>query len=556
MDVEPTLAEGVASHKRGDLARAEAIYRAILGRTRPTRRSGRCWPPSAWTARGSTRPSDRSGNRSGSAPVTRRPGTCSGSPWSASAACPRGRHASAALEIDPAYPEAARNLERARRGIARHSASEAAGDASSFESDYRRALELCAVGEYADAEPWLRRAIAHSPGSADAINDLGKVLGLLSRPEEALACFGQVVTLDPNHARAYLNRAAILVELGRTAEAEAAAQEAVRLEPGNPAAWNNLGLILNQLGRLSDAERALEEGLRQDPDHPELHANLGNVLVLQGRAQDAQPHYALALAFKPDFVSAHSNWLLSLHYLDGVGPATLAEDHHAWEDRHARPLRSSRRPHRNRPDPEKSLRLGFVSPDFRRHPVGYLMIRTIEALRPLDCEVFGYYTNTALDEMTQRFAAAVDVWRPSRALSEDDLAESIRADGIDLLFDMSGHAAMNRLPVFARKPAPIQLTWLGYDGTTGLSAMDYLMADPYMVRARAPSRITARGSSASPIVTSAMTRRPPRRRSGRSPQPRPGTSPSAASTIQPRSARRSSGPGPRFCGDCRRLACS
>src|SRR5262249_37355237 len=139
------------------------------------------------------------------------------------------------------------------------------------------------------------------------------------------------------------------------------------------------------------------------------------------------------------------------------------------------------RPHANAPDPDRRLRLGFLSPDLGCHPVGYFLIRPLEHLDPQQAEVVCYSDRRTPDELTARFRAAAALWRDVAGWDDDRLAQQIRADGIDILFDLAGHPAHNRLLVFARKPAPLQVTWLGYEGTTGLGAMDYLLADRHAV---------------------------------------------------------------------------
>ncbi len=160
--------------------------------------------------------------------------------------------------------------------------------------------------------------------------------------------------------------------------------------------------------------------------------------------------------------------------------AELAAEHAAWDTTHAAPLRASWGPHANVPDPERKLRLGFVSPYFRNHPVAYLSIAAFECLDATRCTVTFYANGGGQDAVGKRFAAA-GAWRTVGHLSDEELAEQIRADGIDILFDLAGHTSGGRLLLFARKPAPIQVAWLSYMATTGLEAMDYLVADRYHV---------------------------------------------------------------------------
>jgi predicted O-linked N-acetylglucosamine transferase (SPINDLY family) len=181
--------------------------------------------------------------------------------------------------------------------------------------------------------------------------------------------------------------------------------------------------------------------------------------------------------------AAHDNRLLALQYRDGVTLRELAEAHAEFERRLAAPLRPTWKPHRNTPDAERRLRVGFVSPDLGRHPVGFFLIRAVENLDRGQCETVCYCDRMTKDDLALRFQAAATLWRDVGGLSDKGLTEKILADRIDILFDLAGHTAHNRLLVFARKPAPVQITWIGYEGTTGLEAIDYILADPYTIPA-------------------------------------------------------------------------
>jgi predicted O-linked N-acetylglucosamine transferase (SPINDLY family) len=159
----------------------------------------------------------------------------------------------------------------------------------------------------------------------------------------------------------------------------------------------------------------------------------------------------------------------------------LAAEHAEFERRHTARLRSSWQPHHNPPDPQRRLRLGFLSPNFCTHPVGFFLIRVLEALDQRQAETVCYSDTPAADAMTERLRTAATVWHEVGGAGHEQLVRRIREDGIDVLFDLAGHTGGNRLLVFAQKPAPIQITWLGYVGTTGLTAMDYLLADRYEV---------------------------------------------------------------------------
>jgi predicted O-linked N-acetylglucosamine transferase (SPINDLY family) len=275
------------------------------------------------------------------------------------------------------------------------------------------------------------------------------------------------------------------VEQGRLDEAVASLQQAQRLQPGDAETYHNLGIALNAQGKLDEAVASLQQALRLKPDFVEAHNNLGNALQAQGRLDEAVSCYRQALRLKADCAEAHSNLLLSLHYRADVTLRELAEAHADYERQFAAPLRSTWKPHGNVRNPERQLRLGFVSPDLRRHPVAYFLIRFLENLDRGQCEAICYSNRPAKDDVTTRIQAAAATFRDVFAWSDEHLVEQIRSDQIDILFDLAGHTAKNRLRVFARKPAPIQVTWLGYVGTTGLRAMDYILADRHVIPAGA-----------------------------------------------------------------------
>ncbi len=187
------------------------------------------------------------------------------------------------------------------------------------------------------------------------------------------------------------------------------------------------------------------------------------------------------MQLKPDSPGVHSNLLLSLHYRPGVTLAELADAHAEYDRMHAAPLRTAWRPHDNARDPNRPLRIGFVSPDFGLHPVGFFLIRCLENLDRGQCETVCYSNRVPKNDLTIRLRAAAALWRDAVGLSDARLAEQIRADRINVLFDLAGHTAGNRLLAFARKPAPIQIGWIGYSATTGLAAMDYILADRFVI---------------------------------------------------------------------------
>ncbi len=258
-------------------------------------------------------------------------------------------------------------------------------------------------------------------------------------------------------------------------------RRALDLKPDYAEAHNNLGNAFKDQGKLDGALACCRRALELKPNFAEAHNTLGNALKDEGMLDEAVACYRRALELKPDWAKAHSNLLLTLQYCTGVTPVALAEAHAEYDRRHAAPLRSAFAGHEKVRDTHGRLRLGFVSPDLGAHPVGYFLVRVLENLSHQENETICYSDRTVKDGLTRRFQAAATQWRDVTGMSDQRLTEQIRADRIDVLFDLAGHTCYNRLLAFARKPAPIQITWIGYEGTTGLAAMDFLLADRHVV---------------------------------------------------------------------------
>ena len=256
---------------------------------------------------------------------------------------------------------------------------------------------------------------------------------------------------------------------------------ALELKPDYAGVHNNLGVALIAMGNLDEAVACYRRALELKPDYVEAHNNLGTALKDQGKLDEAVACHRRALELKQDNVIAHSNLLITLQYRTGVTLAALAEAHAEYDRQHAAALLAAIPQHAKVRDCRGRPRLGFVSPDLRRHPVGSFLIRVLENFDQDQLEAICYSDLIVKDDLTHRFQAAATEWRDVFGMSDERLAEQIRADRIDILFDLAGHTGYNRLLVFARKPAPIQVSWIGYEGTTGLAAMDYLLADHLMI---------------------------------------------------------------------------
>ena len=243
-----------------------------------------------------------------------------------------------------------------------------------------------------------------------------------------------------------------------------------------------MGNTLKELGRLDEAEASYNQAIALKPDYVEAHSNLGNTLQEQGRLEEALAAYNKAIDLKADYADAYNNKYLCLNYFSSNSPSFIFEQHLEFEKQfgglQSEPFLSSR----NNQGAEKRLRVGYVSGDFRQHSVAYFFEPLLQHHSSDVVETFCYNNNGSIDETTERLMAASDHWRSIVGIADSDVANLVRDDKIDILVDLSGHTSKNRLLVFAQKPAPIQVTWLGYPNTTGLSAIDYrftdIIADP------------------------------------------------------------------------------
>ena len=253
-------------------------------------------------------------------------------------------------------------------------------------------------------------------------------------------------------------------------------RQALEQDAENVEALVNLGNAFKETGRLEEAISSYEKALLLRPEMPEAHYNLGTVYQDQCRMDEAVACFRKTLELKPDHTVAHSNLLMNLHYEVDITPAELLQEAQAWESLQLAGT-AVMPPPSTTPDPERRLRIGYVSGDLRRHPVGYFLDGVLASHDREHYEIFCYANQSFGDDLTDRLRQNADQWRAIFGWNDDSVAELIREDGIDILIDLSGHTARNRLLVFGRKPAPLQATWAGYVGTTGLSAMDYLISD-------------------------------------------------------------------------------
>lgn len=366
---------------------------------------------------------------------------------------------------------------------------------------YALGLQLCQA-DPSDAEAWFLlaavqayrgafeevvaccgRALSLRPDHVGAHYNLGVALQTLRRLQAAEQSYRTALALDPGFVAARLNLGLVLLDLGRAEEAaviyEQLLDEPTKLDVAmRVRAHINLGQVLLILQRFDEAERICRAALSLDPRSGEALNNLGRALMEQGRLQEAVDVHRQAVDVRPDFTTAHSNLLLELNYLsDPDGAATYAE-HRRWARMHAEPVYHPR-PHDHARDPERRLRVGYVSADFRAHSVALFFAPLLATHDRARFEVYCYSNVGKPDGLTEMLSSFASQWRTVRHLSDAQLDAMIREDRIDILVDLAGHTGDHRLLTFARKPAPVQVTWLGYPNTTGMDMMDFRLTDAW-----------------------------------------------------------------------------
>jgi protein O-GlcNAc transferase len=369
------------------------------------------------------------------------------------------------------------------------------------------------AGRLPEAEAIYRQILAQNPTHPDALHRLGLIAFQLGQNDTAIDLIGKAIASQPNDAAYHLNLASALQrrgdlgaavasfskaiqirsdlveahhnlgralrQQGKLVESAAALRRAIQLNPNLAEIHNTLGLVLRQQAKLSDAAAEYDKALQIQPDFADALNNLGNILREQAKLDEAIASYDRALTFKPNHASIHSNRIYTLHDHPAYDAAAILHAHRQWNDRHTNHLQSDTK-HPNDSSPQRRIRIGYVSPDFRNHPVGRFLLPLFDNHNHDLVEIFCYSDAPVSDAVTERLRSRVDVWRSTGLLSHDLLATQIRQDRIDVLVDLTMHMAHNRLLAFARKPAPVQVTYLAYCSTTGLDAMDYRLTDPYL----------------------------------------------------------------------------
>jgi protein O-GlcNAc transferase len=349
-------------------------------------------------------------------------------------------------------------------------------DAEAF---YNRGLTLQELKRLDDALSSYDKAIALEPDYTEAFNNRGNALKELNRLNDALSSYNKAIVLKPDYTEAFYNRGNALKELNRLDDALSSYDKAIVLKPDYSEAFNNRGNALKELNRLNDALSSYNKAIVLKPDYSEAFNNRGNALKDLGHFSEAECSYRQAIRIRPDNVTAHSNLLLNLNYIESMPIETVlieAKRYGLLLSPITKPKFTSWKINSN----PKKLRIGFVSGDFNNHPVGYFTEGLFKNLDLTQFDIYAFPTVAKIDDLTARVKIIFHEWIPIVGKTDIEAATLIHQHGIHILIDLSGHTSHNRLPVFSYKPAPVQVSWLGYFATTGLPEMDYFLGDPHM----------------------------------------------------------------------------
>jgi protein O-GlcNAc transferase len=366
---------------------------------------------------------------------------------------------------------------------------------------------------YDFAIQYIRKALQFDPNFADAYNNLGNVYQEIRQLDEAIDCYRKALQINPALGKTYFNlgvalqdkrqideaissyRKALqhnthifglynnlglaLYKKGQNDEAIACYLEALQQNPDFSDAYNNLGISYSQKGQFSDAIACYQKSLQLRPNFDDAFNNLGCVYKDRGLIDEAESWFRRAILANPEYSSAYSNLILTMQYNARHDTQTIYHEHLIFSKKHEEPLSLSLLPHKNDRSPFRKLKIGYLSPDFRRHAVTYFTESILISHNRKEFEVFCYSNSLKHDEITNRIQKYAVQWHEIEGMSDGEVSELIRQHEIDILVDLAGHTSNNRVLVFARKPAPIQVSWIGYLATTGLSAMDYKIVDNY-----------------------------------------------------------------------------
>jgi protein O-GlcNAc transferase len=338
-------------------------------------------------------------------------------------------------------------------------------------------LLLAKQGRAPEAESALRRVLAADPGSASASHRLASMLLERGEAAEAERLFKAALERDPALVEAHVRLFELFRKRGDIGAAAAQLARLLEHRPDWADAWYDYGLMLKKLFKRADAEAAFRRAVALDPRHVGAQRMLGGMLLSQARVEEALASYALALQHNPGQLEIESAEMFARLFVETTPDDELFARHRALGARIEAAFPARYPAFGDARDPERRLRVGYVSGDFSYHPVALFLLPLLERHDRSAFEIHAYSVGDNVDDVTRRASAVVDGWHEASALSAQELADAIHGDAIDILVDLSGHSGVSALATFALQPAPVQATWLGYLGTTGMTRMHWRLCD-------------------------------------------------------------------------------
>lgn len=322
---------------------------------------------------------------------------------------------------------------------------------------------------------YYEKALSFNPNYAEAYYNMGNSLKSIKKFDQAISCYKNAIKVRPNYQEALLNMGNLLQDQEKFNDALLCYRQALNIKPDYAEAYYNMGNALKNLDKLNEALSHYDKALEIKPDYPEVLDNKGIIFKEQGRLDDSISSYRKAIKLRPDYTKVHSDLLFTMQYEPRFDNRTLFIEARAWGEKQESFF--TKKTFYNQNQLERRLKIGYVSPDFHEHSVSYFFLPVIEAHDHERFELFCYYESNKEDNITRKIKDHSDHWRITFGISDNNVVAQIIEDEIDILVDLAGHTANNRLGVFAQKPAPVQVTWLGYPNTTGLSQIDYRLTD-------------------------------------------------------------------------------
>jgi predicted O-linked N-acetylglucosamine transferase (SPINDLY family) len=391
-----------------------------------------------------------------------------------------------AVRLNPNDGESPVNLATALKGLGRlDEAVDCCRRALSIHPNSARAHHVLAdalreSGRFDESIAEYERAIALQPAMAASYNNLALALSGRTRFDEALAALDKAITLRPNWDLIWNNRAKVLRDCGRLEESLASARRALAISPNLAQGHVNLAGALLDSGQIDGALASARRAVELGPDLAEAHNLLANSLKEAGAVAQTLDALDQALKLRPNDRANFSNRVYIMQFDRRARAESLLAEQRRWNDLLAAPMRKFIRAHENDRSPDRRLRVGYVSPYFYDHAESFFVVPLLESHDSGQVEVYCYSDGRRTDAVTERLKRCAHVWHVSLGWTDEELAEQIRRDRIDVLVDLAMHMSYNRLLTFAQRPAPVQVAWLAYPGGTGLDAMDYRITDPWI----------------------------------------------------------------------------